>query len=718
MDDQADSRRSRRAGLPATLALVVLLATPGARNRASAMDDGVFPLIKPEQTRLLYHHPDELPHIPIPESLRPPTLLEDRSFRGTRLISLDEAIAIALQNSEVIRVFTGAGAGSSGRTIYDTAIANQAIDQQRAAFDPQLNLSNTWSQIEPPAGALFQTVPGDPFSPVDADIVGSQTENLNTTFGLSQRNLAGGVASYRFSNDRTFISPGGGFALNPQRRFFNEVGYTQPLLRGAGVTANRVPIVLARIDAERTFFQLSGSVQDLVRGVIDAYWRVVFERTNVWARTIQAEQVEESYKRAVARKKVDLADVTEVAQTRSALANFRAQLLTAEGQLLQAEAALLNVLGLPPTLATRLVPTTRPVEQRVEIDWTESVRLAESRRPDLIELKLVLEADRQRLLQSRNASQPTLDAVAQYRWNGIVGETPAGRRRSSNGSQFTDWTLGINFAVPLGLRAERAGVRSSELLIARDRANLAQGLHNTQHILAANLRTLDQAYLQYEAFQEAREAAREFLEAQFAAYRNEREQVLFLNVLQAISDFGNAVSQEASALLQYNTTLANLERETGTILETHGVYLLEDLDCAIGPHCLRVGKNRDRRGRLYTTGHHPSANSARYLGSDEPAEQAFDLDDAPKRRGRGAGKRTDSDVIGTPLRLPAPNEESPERLDIPSIEPDTLPELPPVDPAPESIPADDLPPESGPQKRPGREIKPRRPSLRQRLLGR
>jgi len=44
---------------------------------------------------------------------------------------------------------------------------------------------------------------------------------------------------------------------------------------------------------------------------------------------------------------------------------------------------------------------------------------------------------------------------------------PSGEKLASGASQYTDWTLGINFSVPLGLRAGRASVRQTTLLIAR-----------------------------------------------------------------------------------------------------------------------------------------------------------------------------------------------------------------------------------------------------------
>ena len=660
--ERFDGSRTGRPLLAALCAAACAAAFATAPPPAAAGDDSVFPLCKPEQNRLLYHNPAALPALPLPGAAAPPTLADETPYSGSRTITLDEAIAIALRHSEVVRVLSGTFASASGSTVYEAAIANQAVDQQRAAFDPRVVFNNTFSQVENPGGSFTVLDTDNPINPGDPDlrdsvIVGNQVESFSSTLDVSQRNLAGGTARYRFNTNQSFINPGT-FALNPQNRFFNEVSYTQPLLRGAGVCANRVPIVLARNNAERSFFRLSASVQELVRGVVDAYWGVVFARTDLWARRIQVEQSEAAFKRAEARFRNDLADISEVAQTRSALASFRAQLLAAEGNLLTREAALLNILGLPPTYPEQLIPTTPPVEERLEFDWLESVALAQQRRPDLIELKLILEADSQQLLQSRNQARPTLDAVALYRWNGIVGTTPGGGSRSSNQGEFTDWTMGVNFSVPLYLRAERAGVRQAELVIARDRANLQQGVHNARHALALTFRNLEQTYQQYEAFVEAREAARLNLNAQLAEYRSGREEGILINLLSAISDFGNAVSQEANTLLQYNTTLAQLERETGTILETHGVFLAEDLRCSLGPCWLRHDDPT-----AYSHAHRPVPNVPRYGDTPGPSEEAFDLDATVIGRNKRKRPADEGAVDGKPdgdvEETPAPVEDGP-----------------------------------------------------------
>jgi outer membrane protein TolC len=213
---------------------------------------------------------------------------------------------------------------------------------------------------------------------------------------------------------------------------------------------------------------------------------------------------------------------------------------------------LLNILGLPPYEAERTIPVTPMIDQPMTIDWPAINELAARQRPDIIELKLILEADQQRLLLTNNQAKPRLDGVALYRWNGLEGEVPAGNRIGTEGGEFTDWAIGVNFSVPLGLRRERALLRQQQLIIRRDRANLDQGLHQMQHLLALSIRNLDQFYAQYERFQAVRRAARVNLDQQLARYNEGIVQ--FIVVLQAIVDWGNAVRSEAQALSQYNTS--------------------------------------------------------------------------------------------------------------------------------------------------------------------
>jgi outer membrane protein TolC len=577
-------------------------------------------LWRPEQRTIQVRDPENLPRTPFPSNI-PPTVYRKQADIQPLQLSLDQAILTALGNTEVVRVLTGVSATTSGRTVYDAAVINTTIDDQQAKFDPVLRVDQAFSHLD---GPQYNPLGGPPV------IEGFQTDAYRFDMGLSKMVSTGGVGAMELlTNPNRF----GGNAfrqdplfpvLNPATQSSFQLSFTQPLLAGAGIDPNLASVVLARLDTERSFFQFKDSMQELVRGVIEAYWQLVFARTEVWAREQQVEQAELAERYTAATVRAEINNASQLAQARLSLANFRASLVAAQANKLQREAALRNILGLPPADGAELIPVSPPETRRFEPDWLRLLEMAERQRPDIIELKLILEADEQSLMIARNRALPQLDAVALYRWNGLEGELPGGAIVRSDPGQFTDWSLGVNFSVPLGLRQSRAGLRRQELLLARDRANLQQGLHNAVHELAANVRAIDQTYEQYLAFQEARAAARVNLTQQQAEYRSDR--VIFLNVLQAITDWGNTINAEASSLLQFNIQLANLERTSGSILETHGVTFFEERYGSIGP----LGRLADYV--CYPERLPPTPNEERYPTSDEGAERSFDLRPPPSLR--------------------------------------------------------------------------------------
>jgi outer membrane protein TolC len=577
--------------------------------------DPRWPIFMPEQRTIRVRHPSDLPHVPAPTTLQPPTVANPQFDAPPYDLPLDVAIRTALANSNVVRVLAGFTVVSSGRTIYDAAITNTTIDEQQGRFDPAVSITNTWDRFEPPVAIE------DPLDPTRSIITGTRTDDHDMQFDLSKTTTFGGTFNFGVNDNTSRFRPGV-FPLNPENRTSLDLSYTQPLLQGGGRAANLAPIVVARINTERSFFQFKDSVQEMVRGVIEAYWALVFARTDLWAREQQVEQAEFAYNQAEARAKVQEISGAEAAQTRLALANFRASLVAAKANVLQQEAALRNILGLPLYDSQRITPVSPPSTDRLKVDWNMVLNLAEQYRPDVIELKLILEADQQLLLQARNQALPRVDAVSLYRWNGLEGTMPGGDDISSPLGRGTDWTLGVNFSVPLGLRRERALVRQQELLITRDRANLDQGLHNAVNAVAFNVRNLDQFYEQYRAFRETRDAARENLELQMGRYRAGVNP--YINVLQAIVDWGNSVSSEAQALTQYNTELARLERETGTILEAHGIRFFEERFGAVGPlgrWCPEIS---------YPKALPPTENADLYPSTNAPAEDFFQLEDPLK----------------------------------------------------------------------------------------
>ncbi|HKB03154.1 MAG TPA: TolC family protein [Gemmataceae bacterium] len=614
------------------------LGLVGALAAGCVTGEGHLPTILAEQRDIAVRDPAQLPPAPLPP-LPPPSTVDAPLPESAppRELSLDQAIRTALGNSKVVRVLVGETAVASGQTIYDPAISNTRIDQEQAAFDPVAAAAALFTRSE-----LGQPVLS-PLTLAGADFFRFRTETAELSAGLAQRTPSGGIVGLDARKTIT-RSPGGFAVFDPLISSSAGVSLTQPLLRGAGVDVNLAPVVIARVNTERSFFQYKDAVQELVRGVVQAYWAVVAARVDAWVRRQQVEQGKATLERAEAREGFEFA--AEVALARSSLATFEANLIAAEANVLQREATLRNLLGVPPSDPHRLVLTSSPSDVGVRPSWDKLLRLAEQRRPDIAELKLALEADEQRRVVAENQAQPQLDAVAGYRLGGLEGETPFGRV-STGKADLAECTVGVNFSVPLGLRQGRALLREAELTIARDRANLQQGLHAAAHDLAESVRSLAQAYAQVRAYRKTRALARESLEKQLDAFQTRRG-ALYLNVLQAIAEWGNAVSAEAQALAQYNTELANLERRTGTILDTHGVRFFEERFLSAGP----LGKHGP--GAEYPAAMPPAPNADRYPVSPQGPEAALERDKPklPKGPGDGAPRK---DL--PPLKEPGPGPD-------------------------------------------------------------
>jgi outer membrane protein TolC len=570
-------------------------------------------LILPEQRHLEIRDPTQLCPARIPDMPPPVTVAAVPKEPPVWSLSLDEAIRIALENADVIRVVAGTTAVASGETIYEPAISNTAIDQSRATFDPTVQQQNTFFRTEQPYGTVLSPGP-----PAQYGITATPVEGFRSTTSVSKQFITGGTVSVNANTDYA-RQEASGLPLNPQTASSVSLGVSQPVLKGAGSAANLAPILIARINTERSFFQLKDSVQDLLLSVIQTYWNLSYAQTEAWARRQQVQQGAEALERAEARLQAGLGDEGDVAQARVSYENFQATLIAAEANVLNQQAVLRNLLGLPPSDPARIQLVSAPSIERLKTDWQEILRLAGEYRPDVVELKLVLEADQQQLVLSRNQALPQLNLGALYRWNGLEGTTPDGQTLAAGGGHFADWEAGVNFSVPLGLRRERAGVRERELLCMRDRANLHQALHSASHVLAGSFRNMDQYYEQFSRYRRMREAAETNVQRQMADYIAGRR-TLYLNVLLAITDWGNAVNSEYQSLVQYNTELARLERQTGTILETHGVRFMEERYRSIGP------LGRLFEDRCYPRDARPGPNSD---SPPVPAEQQYRRPEAP-----------------------------------------------------------------------------------------
>ena len=197
----------------------------------------------PEQRCIEIRDPATLPKMRLPDLPNPPTVTNPQPEIPPCNLSLDEALRTALANSEVIRLL----GGSSGQTIYDPAIVNTEIDQARAVFDPNIQVQNNFFRRTPPVAGFVD--PRDPSSQVL--IEGTRTDSYNMGLGLSKQTITGGTAGLAVDTNPVRVAAPG-LPLNPETSSSVDLSFTQPLLQGGGVRANVAPILIGRIDTERS----------------------------------------------------------------------------------------------------------------------------------------------------------------------------------------------------------------------------------------------------------------------------------------------------------------------------------------------------------------------------------------------------------------------------------------------------------------------------------
>ena len=220
-----------------------------------------WPWIEPEKREIKVRDPGDFAQVSVPDLPAPQTVSDAPIPQQQWQISLNEVIRMALENARVIRILNGLSASSSGATIYDPAISHTTIDQNTAQFNPTLQVSEAFNRNESP-GAAF-----DPSDPTPAIITGGRGDTSRFNLGLSQPNVSGGTWNLGVNSNPSRFRPGT-YPLNPQTGSAVELSYTQALLQGRGRDVNRVPIVIASIDTERSFFQFKDRSQEMVRSVI------------------------------------------------------------------------------------------------------------------------------------------------------------------------------------------------------------------------------------------------------------------------------------------------------------------------------------------------------------------------------------------------------------------------------------------------------------------
>lgn len=565
--------------------------------------------------------------VPLPKLARPRTT-DNPEAQEIWQMTLPEAIRIGLDNSEVIRVIslgaqgipvggfeptplnTGAGGGVSSSlgagtlsSVYDPAIQETQIAQALSNFDTQFSTSIFWGHSVQPFnnGISAGTISAQRFPIIfnqDTAQFQSQVQKRTATGAVLQvqHNI-----NYLYSNSPGNVFPSA-YTVNTQLRI------TQPLLGGtaqnpSGLEANRAPIVIARLNADAAVWSFKASVMAHVRSIEQQYWALSQQQIQLWSRETAVKLGEEIVRRERAELEAGRGTTADVAEAQQNLERFQLAYVTATADVITTERQLRNILGLPPADNRRIIPATAPTEARVEPDWDTSMAQMLAFQPDIVQQQLLVRLTELQLLIARNQLLPQLNLDALYQFNGLgrqldeaeavhTGATLRGidplvsqRQRAAglnanpaNFRNFQQWQVGLSYIVPLGFRSALANTRNAQYQLLRQRAFLQQIVHQTTHSLARFFLEIDANYKLFKTAQRLRQAAQIRLESARAYYEEGKTGFTIDRLLDAVSQYADAIAQEAQYKTSYNTSIAALEEAKGTLLAYDNIAVAE------GPH--------------------------------------------------------------------------------------------------------------------------------------
>lgn len=483
-------------------------------------------------------------------------------------LTLEEAIVKALKNNLNVAV-----------EVLGPDMAEASVSRAREIFLPRLDLDFGNDRSESPSTWWLQGSGTSISKTLDYSATVAQQIPTGGNFRVS-------YGSMRSETNQLFS------LINPYYRSVLTFGFNQPLLRNFGPNITRREIRVAQNNLQVSESQLRSTLIDTIYAVEDAYWNLVYARENLEVR-------EQSLKLgrdllAKTRREVEIGHTApiEVLNAEATVAQREADILQAQALVQRSEEVLRNVVNLPaemPGVAVSVVPADLPAFRPFSISYEEALEKALLKRPDVEAARTNIETKRIDVSFARNQTLPRLDLNLSYISPGVSGDRILylnndpfsgiiiGKEEGSSWDALRDatkflyknWSVGLTLSVPFGDIVSKSNYALARIDLQQSQARLELQEQQIALEVSDAVRSVETDAKRVDAYRVARELAEKRLEAEMKKLGVGLTTNYF--VLEYQEALANARSQELKALVDYNLSLARIERVTGTSLETRNI---------------------------------------------------------------------------------------------------------------------------------------------------
>jgi outer membrane protein TolC len=356
---------------------------------------------------------------------------------------------------------------------------------------------------------------------------------------------------------------------NPQFQSGLTANLTQPLMRGFKIDATRAALRTNRLSQQNDEISLTATTATTAANVRNAYWDLVYAIQAVEAAQNSLDLAARLVQDNQSRVEIGTLAPIDVVSAQAEQAARRNTLVQSQATVRTSELALKRLIvgGTDdPLWTSSLNPVDRPPSTPEPINLEGALARALANRTDLQQSRNNLKISDINLTNQVDATRPQLNLTANYGLSGLGGPilvpTPVASGyldalRNIVGFDAPVWTVGVNFAYPLGKSAQDATLARSKLSLKQTEVNLkALELQIATDVTNAAL-TVQSSLESVQATVAARELAAKRLEA--AQSKADVGMATNYEVVQAQRDFADARNNELRAVLNYRKALVNFE---------------------------------------------------------------------------------------------------------------------------------------------------------------
>ncbi|NIA06048.1 MAG: TolC family protein [Actinobacteria bacterium] len=473
---------------------------------------------------------------------------DEESGKKIVRLGLDEAVMHALVNNLDIRVIS-----------FEPAIAREQVIEAASEFDYTVFGGGSYTKEDKRnASRLFS---------------GAQSKTYAFEAGVKKKFVTGAETSLTWAMIRAWDNTGW-TTPNPYYEPTLVFEISQPLLRDAWAQVNLANLQVARLNQKITMAQFRDEVERIATEVISDYWGLVRARRELEIAESLLNDTAKTLQRVESRGELD-ATAVQINQIRRALETRRAIVVQAQKNVFDAQDTLARLLAdaqINVLSEYEIVPIGKPNSEPMDIDTNERLAQALEHNPTLEQAQLAIEMADIDVDVAQRQKLPQLNLTASAALQGL-DDSPGDAHDWLFTGNYFGFSAGLNLEYPLGNRQREAEFRRSKF----NRLKAIATLQNLSDQVAVQVkeraRQVESTYKQWQIQQEAVKAARTELQA-----LEDTEQIRgqltpeFLAVkLGAQAALAEAERAELQAITDYNISLVELERTTGTVLQMYPV---------------------------------------------------------------------------------------------------------------------------------------------------